>query len=112
MPQYTRTETVLGLCLFAGALVLVGRCVVGREAPAAETWIETCAASERAQSHVTDQEFDLERGIRTGSMSASDVRQQKSTLEARRRIAAEKRAACEAAQAGPNESAPKPAAQR
>ncbi len=98
MAQYTRTETVLGLCMFAGAIVFVGKRVVdGTPAPAEPAWMATCDAATRAQSHVTDQEFDLERGIRTGSMSANDVRAQTSTLEARRRIVAEKRAACEAA---------------
>jgi hypothetical protein len=110
----TRTESILGLVMIAGALVLVGRCVSGGSKatePTCQTELdcklaantkrqaESCGRFESGKRHVQDREYDLARGIRTGSMSAEDVRSASETLEATRQYTQQAEADCKAANA-------------
>lgn len=111
-------ETALGGAVIIGALVLVGKCLSGDPAtsePAARAPCETdldcrirantdrmaksCATAAQGERHAADREFDLARGLRTGAMSAGEVRQAAAELDATRRYGSEARADCEAARA-------------
>jgi hypothetical protein len=60
---------------------------------------EACAAAASGARHVADREFDLRQGIRTGKLSAAEVRSAQGTLEATRRYAAKSQAECDAVRA-------------
>jgi hypothetical protein len=109
----TRVETAFGLLAIVGGLVFVGRCVTGGPEPTAAPKCETeldcrlaantarmskgCAAAANAKRHADDQEFDLARGLQSGTLSASKVRSETGTLAVRRQIAADSQAECDAA---------------
>lgn len=112
----TRLESVLGLFLFAGILGLVGKCVAGgpdasASAPKCQTELDCklAANTERlrksrgaaasARRHLEGQQYDVAQGIRTGKLSASDLRSEGGTLVARQRIVSDAEAECEAARA-------------
>jgi hypothetical protein len=106
-----------GWAVIIGGLVLVGKCVAGGgdgdAQPAAKPKCETdldcrivanteaisasCPDAERGKRHVAEREYDLARGIRTGSMSAAEVRDAAARLEATRQYTADYVAKCEAA---------------
>jgi hypothetical protein len=89
----TRTETVLGAVLIVGALALGARWVV-RRAAAPEQAPNPCADAAAGRQRIADREFDLAQGIRTGSMSAAEVREATAALEQRRAYTARDEAEC------------------
>lgn len=110
----TRAESIFGLFLFGGALIFMGKCALGSHEPeqakcateldckirANTTRMkEACVKAASGQRHLEDRQFDLARGLRTGSMSASDVRGAQAELEATRQYTSQAKAECEAAQA-------------
>jgi hypothetical protein len=111
----TRFESALGIVLFVSALAFMGkRCASSPEPVVAapcqtdldcrirantERLRKSCVAAASAQRHLEDQQFDVAQGLRTGKLSASEVRSEAGTLGARQRIASEAKAECEAARA-------------
>lgn len=111
----TKSEQFLGVVLIVGALFWMGKCAFGgkseRAQPPCQTDLdcrirantermkEACVTANSGQRHLEDRQFDLARGLRTGSMSASEVRQAQAEIEATRQYAEKAKGECEAARA-------------
>lgn len=91
----TKTEQVFGAALIVGALALGGRWLVTRAA-APDAAEDPCAQAAAGARRIADREFDLAQGVRTGSLSASEVRAAVAALEQRRAYTAEAQAKCAA----------------
>lgn len=100
----------LGVVCFAGAVIYGsanprspaadGQTELDRKLAANTKRIsEACGKYYRGKDHAADREYDLARGIRTGAMSASEVRQAAGTLAATREYMEDGRQECEAAKA-------------
>lgn len=115
----TKGEQFVGVLLILGALFWMGKCAVGGKSEPTQAACQTdldckirattermkdaCVTAASGQRHLEDRQFDLARGLRTGSMSASDVREAQAEIEATRQYADKAKADCEAARADMSE---------
>jgi hypothetical protein len=110
----TRAEQILGVLLIGGAVIWMGKCTLGDTKPTTapcKTELdckiqantkrvqEACVRAASGQRHIEDRQFDLARGLRTGSMSASDARQAAAVLAATQQYTSQAQAECESARA-------------